>query len=176
MENAGKLSLPGEAGYGKRPLCPTAPCLAVCMKSVHVLNGPNLNLLGTREPEVYGHVTLDGIEDMLARICAAKGLVLVFKQSNREGELVDWIQEAGAAGAGVILNAGAYTHTSIALRDAIAGSKARVIEVHLSNTHARENFRHVSHIAPVAIGTIQGFGADSYRLALDALIAKFPQA
>jgi len=143
------------------------------MKSVHVLNGPNLNLLGTREPEVYGAQTLAAIEAGLAKLCAARAIELVFRQSNHEGELVDWIQQAGAAGAGVILNAGAFTHTSIALRDAITGAKAQVVEVHLSNPHARETFRHKSYIAPVAIGTIQGFGADSYRLALEALIARY---
>lgn len=139
------------------------------MQAIHVLNGPNLNLLGTREPEIYGSQTLGDIEAMMAHACAARGLELVFLQSNHEGDLVTWIQEAGRAGAGVILNAGALTHTSIALRDAITGSSARVIEVHLSNTHARENFRHRSCIAPVAIGVIQGFGAASYTLALEAL-------
>ncbi len=139
------------------------------MKAVHVLNGPNLNLLGTREPEIYGAQTLADVETMMAGLCAARGVDLVFLQSNHEGDLVTWIQEAGRAGAGVILNAGAYTHTSVALRDAITGSKARVVEVHLSNTHAREPFRHRSYISAVALGVIQGFGVDSYRLALEAL-------
>ncbi|WP_166144625.1 type II 3-dehydroquinate dehydratase [Methylosinus sp. RM1] len=139
------------------------------MPAVHVLNGPNLNLLGTREPDVYGLATLDDIKAQLAEICAARGLDLVFRQSNHEGDLVDWIQEAGKIGAAVILNAGAFTHTSIALHDAIKGSGATVVEVHLSNVHARENFRRHSFIAPVARGVIAGFGADSYVLALDAL-------
>lgn len=141
------------------------------MKAIHVINGPNLNLLGAREPEIYGRATLADVERRLAAKARAHGVELTFRQSNHEGELVDWIQEAGGRGAGVILNAGAYTHTSIALRDAIRGSGAKVVEVHLSNTHARETFRHHSHIAPVAIGTIQGFGVISYDLAFDALHA-----
>ncbi len=142
------------------------------MNVVHVLNGPNLNLLGTREPGTYGTLTLADIEARLAARCQAGGLSLVFRQSNHEGDLVDWIQEAGAKGEPVILNAGAYTHTSIALRDAIAGSGAKVIEVHLSNVHAREDFRHRSTISAVAAGVILGFGALSYDLALEALIAQ----
>lgn len=140
------------------------------MTSVHVLNGPNLNLLGSREPAVYGTATLDDIEAMLAARCAAKGASLVFRQSNHEGDLVTWIQEAGRAGAPVILNAGALTHTSIALLDAIKGSGAAVIEVHLSNVHARESFRHHSFISPAARGVIAGFGPRSYVLALDAIL------
>ncbi|ACA19086.1 3-dehydroquinate dehydratase, type II [Methylobacterium sp. 4-46] len=140
------------------------------MRSIHVLNGPNLNLLGTREPGIYGALTLADIEARL-RARAADRVALTFRQSNHEGDLVTWVQEAGAAGAGVILNAGAYTHTSVALRDAIAGAKAQVIEVHLSNVHARESFRHHSYIAPVARGVIAGFGPLSYDLALDALLA-----
>jgi 3-dehydroquinate dehydratase-2 len=142
------------------------------MNVVHVLNGPNLNLLGTREPGTYGTLTLADIEARLAARCQAGGISLVFRQSNHEGDLVDWIQEAGAKGEPVILNAGAYTHTSIALRDAIAGSGAKVIEVHLSNVHAREDFRHRSTISAVAAGVILGFGALSYDLALEALIAQ----
>jgi 3-dehydroquinate dehydratase-2 len=141
------------------------------MKAIHVLNGPNLNLLGTREPEIYGSTTLADVEARLAQNIRARGLDFVFRQSNHEGDLVDWIQEAGKAGAGIVLNAGAYTHTSVALRDAIKGANAKVVEVHLSNTHARERFRHHSHIGPVAIGTIQGFGIVSYDLAVDALCA-----
>ena len=137
---------------------------------VHVLNGPNLNLLGTREPATYGSATLADIEAGLERLASAHGVALRFAQSNQEGDLVTWVQEAGRAGESVILNAGAYTHTSIALRDAIAGSGAKVIEVHLSNIYAREDFRHRSMIAPVAQGAISGFGALSYELALRALI------
>ena len=141
------------------------------MNLIHVINGPNLNLLGTREPEVYGRETLADIEKRLSATASAAGAQIAFRQSNHEGDLVDWIQEAGRAGAGVILNAGAYTHTSVALRDAIAGSGAHVIEVHLSNVHARESFRHRSLIAPVARGVILGFGPHSYDLALQGLLA-----
>jgi len=141
------------------------------MQAVHVLNGPNLNLLGAREPEIYGRDTLEDIRAALAARCQSEGLVLVFKQSNCEGDLVTWVQEAAAAGAPVILNAGALTHTSIALHDAIKGARAEVVEVHLSNPHAREDFRHRSYVALAARGTISGFGATSYLLALEALIA-----
>jgi 3-dehydroquinate dehydratase II len=140
------------------------------MRQIHVLNGPNLNLLGQREPAIYGAKTLADIEHELAARAKAAGVALTFAQTNIEGELVTLIQKAGAAGADVILNAAAYTHTSIALRDAIKGAGARVVEVHLSNVHAREDFRHASMIAPVAIGVIAGFGAKSYVLALDALL------
>ncbi len=140
------------------------------MSAVHVLNGPNLNLLGKREPGIYGTATLDDIRAKLDERCRARGVSLVFKQSNFEGDLVTWIQEAGAAGAPVILNAGALTHTSIALYDAIKGAQASVIEVHLSNVHARESFRHQSYISPVARGVIAGFGPLSYFLALEAVL------
>jgi 3-dehydroquinate dehydratase-2 len=139
------------------------------MSAVHVLNGPNLNLLGKREPGIYGTATLDDIRKQLEARCATRGVTLVFKQSNSEGDLVTWIQEAGAAGAPVILNAGALTHTSIALYDAIKGAQAVVIEVHLSNVHARESFRHHSYISPAARGVIAGFGPQSYFLALEAV-------
>ena len=140
------------------------------MSTIHVLDGPNLNLLGTREPGTYGALTLAEIEAGLGRLAGAHGVTLRCAQSNHEGDLVTWIQEAGRAGEPIILNAGAYTHTSIALRDAIVGTGAMVIEVHLSNVQARESFRHRSTIAPVARGVISGFGALSYRLALLALI------
>ncbi len=140
------------------------------MTEIYVLNGPNLNLLGIREPGIYGSMTLADIERVL-RERAGERATIVFRQSNHEGELVTWIHEAGARGAGVVLNAAAYTHTSIALRDAISGAKARVVEVHLSNVHAREEFRHHSTIAPVAKGVIAGFGPFSYELALEALLA-----
>lgn len=139
------------------------------MKTVYVLNGPNLNLLGAREPSTYGTATLADIEAQLRTLAQARGAKIEFRQSNSEGDLVSWIQEAGQAGAPVILNAGAYTHTSIAIHDAIRGAKAEVIEVHLSNTHAREDFRHHSYISPVAKGVILGFGARSYELALQSL-------
>lgn len=135
-----------------------------------VVNGPNLNLLGLREPGIYGARTLADIEaDLRAR---ADGRVeLQFRQSNSEGELVGYIQEAGLDGAGIILNAGAYTHTSVALADAVKASRARMVEVHLSNVHARESFRHHSYLSPVAVGVIAGFGDRSYHLALEALLS-----
>jgi 3-dehydroquinate dehydratase II len=136
---------------------------------VLVLNGPNLNLLGSREPEVYGHETLDDIAAALEERARGLGLAVDVRQSNHEGHLIDWLHEAGSLGAkAVILNPGGLTHTSVALRDAVKGITVPVIEVHLSNPHARESFRHRSHIAPVARGTIAGFGAQGYLLALDA--------
>jgi len=136
---------------------------------VYVLNGPNLNLLGTREPEVYGSDTLDDIAAMLEDRAVRLGLTIDLRQSNHEGHLIDWLHEAASRGAvAVILNAGGLTHTSVALRDAVKGIATPVIEVHLSNPQAREAFRHHSHIAPVATGTITGFGALGYALALDA--------
>ncbi|WP_443027522.1 type II 3-dehydroquinate dehydratase [Sphingomonas sp. LR55] len=141
--------------------------------TVFVLNGPNLNLLGTREPEIYGDETLDDIAGMLEDRARELDLEIDMRQSNHEGHLVDWIQEAQARGAkAVILNAGAFTHTSVAVHDAIKGVKTPVIEVHLSNPHARESFRHVSLVGQAAKGTIAGFGALSYLLALEA-VARF---
>ncbi|GJE58484.1 type II 3-dehydroquinate dehydratase [Methylobacterium trifolii] len=139
------------------------------MTAIHVLNGPNLNLLGRREPGIYGSATLADIERDLRAQAGRLGIDLTFRQTNAEGELVGFVQEAGLAGAGVLINAAAYTHTSVALRDAIAGSGALAVEVHLSNVHAREAFRHVSLIAPVCAGVICGFGPMSYSLGLDAL-------
>lgn len=144
------------------------------MKTALVLNGPNLNLLGTREPAVYGAQTLADVEALCRNACTAHSLALDFRQSNHEGVLIDWIQEAGrahAAGtlAGVVFNAGAYTHTSIALHDAIKGSSVPVIELHISNVHAREPFRHHSYISPVARGVIVGLGVAGYALAISAL-------
>ena len=144
------------------------------MKTVFVLNGPNLNLLGTREPQVYGAQTLADVQNLCERAGAANGFDVDFRQSNHEGVLVDWIHEAGqlqAKGklAGVILNAGAYTHTSIALHDAIKGTGVTLIEVHISNVHAREAFRHHSYISPVAKGVLVGLGTNGYALAIAAL-------
>lgn len=136
---------------------------------VYVLNGPNLNLLGMREPEIYGHDTLDDIAGMLEDRARELGLAIDMRQSNHEGHLIDWIQEAQAEGArAIILNAAGFTHTSVALHDAVKAVKTPVIEVHLSNPHARESFRHISLIGQAARGTIAGFGALSYRLALEA--------
>lgn len=135
-----------------------------------ILNGPNLNLLGTREPGVYGSLTLADIEAKCQEKASALGFSAVeFRQSNHEGDLVDWIQEAGRRGAGVVMNPGAYTHTSIALHDAIKGTDVPLIEVHISNVHARESFRHRSFVSPVAAGVIVGLGPLGYTLALEAL-------
>lgn len=138
-------------------------------QQIFVLNGPNLNLLGTREPDIYGHDTLDDIAGRLDDQAQALGFSIDFRQSNHEGHLVDWLHEANAEGAhAVLLNAGALTHTSVALYDAIKAISVPVIEVHLSNPHARETFRHHSFISPVARGVVCGFGAASYTIALDA--------
>jgi len=135
-----------------------------------VLNGPNLNLLGTREPQVYGHATLDQIMQNLIAEAVPFGCTLEVYQSNHEGDLVDQVQRAkNEEFSGIIINPGGYTHTSVALRDAISGVDLPTVEVHLSNIHAREEFRHHSYIAPVAIGQIAGFGALGYSLALRAL-------
>ncbi|MGT2514537.1 type II 3-dehydroquinate dehydratase [Sphingomonas panni] len=137
--------------------------------TVFVLNGPNLNLLGLREPEIYGSDTLDDIAGMLEDRARDLNLQIDLRQSNHEGHLVDWLHEAQADGAkAVLLNAGAYTHTSIALHDAIKAVKTPVIEVHLSNPHTREDFRHVSYVGRAARGTVAGFGALSYLVALEA--------
>jgi 3-dehydroquinate dehydratase-2 len=139
------------------------------MPSVLILNGPNLNLLGTRQPDVYGATTLSDIEAMCADAAAKLDLEVICAQSNHEGVLIDLIHAAKGEHDGIVLNAGAYTHTSVALMDAIASVELPVVEVHLSNIHAREAFRHHSYIAPVAIGQICGFGAKGYLMALDAL-------
>lgn len=139
---------------------------------VFVLNGPNLNLLGLREPEIYGTETLDDIAGQLEDRAQALGLEVDVRQSNHEGHLVDWLHEAQASGCkAVLLNAGAYTHTSLALYDAIRSIRTPVIEVHLSNPHAREEFRHKSYVGMAAKGSIAGFGAQSYLLALEAAAA-----
>ncbi len=137
------------------------------MKKILILNGPNLNMLGTREPEIYGRETLDDIRALCEREAAELGLEVDFRQSNHEGLLVDWIQEAARGDiAGVIINAGAYTHTSVAIHDALRLLKAPVIEVHLSDPKKREPFRHVSYIEPVAQAVITGKGKDGYLEAL----------
>ncbi|MFL6027189.1 MAG: type II 3-dehydroquinate dehydratase [Friedmanniella sp.] len=144
------------------------------MSAALVLNGPNLNLLGSREPEIYGHATLADIEANCRATGVELGLDVECRQSNHEGQLVDWVQEAGrrqAAGelVGAVLNAGAYTHTSLALRDAVAGSGLRMIELHISNVHRREDFRQRSYLSPVAAGIVVGLGVAGYPLALRAL-------
>jgi 3-dehydroquinate dehydratase-2 len=134
-----------------------------------ILNGPNLNLLGTRQPEVYGSTTLEDIHANCVKRAKEYGMEVDFRQSNLEGELVNWLHEAKTSHRGVVINAGAYTHTSIALMDAISSIELPVVEVHLSNIHAREEFRHQSYISRVAIGQICGFGAVGYEMALEAL-------
>jgi len=136
---------------------------------VFVLNGPNLNLLGLREPAVYGSSTLADVEALARATGDRLGLVVECRQSNHEGDLVDWIQEARTRAQGIVLNAGALTHTSVAIHDAIRGVGVPTIEVHISNVHARESFRHHSYISPVAAGVIVGLGLDGYDLALQAL-------
>lgn len=138
------------------------------------LNGPNLNLLGTREPTVYGTLSLADIERRVRDLAQAEGHSIEFRQSNHEGELVTWIQEASTIADAIILNAAAYTHTSVALRDAIVAGGVPTIEIHLSNVHAREEFRHRSWIAGVCRGVIAGFGAESYILALRAAVTLTP--
>jgi 3-dehydroquinate dehydratase-2 len=139
-------------------------------KPIFVLNGPNLNMLGKREPGIYGGKTLADVEADCREEAEALGLSIDFRQTNHEGVLVDWIQEAGEKASGIAINPGAYTHTSIALHDALRGvSPLPAVEVHLSNIHAREAFRQTSYVSPVALGVICGFGPTSYRLALRAL-------
>jgi 3-dehydroquinate dehydratase-2 len=145
------------------------------MHAVHVLNGPNLNLVGTREPAIYGSVTLADIEARCRAKANALGMELAFSQTNHEGELITRIQEAGRAGAGIVLNAGALTHTSIGVHDAIRGVDALVVEVHLSNVHARERFRHRSFVSPVAKGVIVGLGPFGYEAAIEALARLFAE-
>ena len=144
------------------------------MASVLVLNGPNLNLLGTRKPEVYGTTTLADVEKLCTDAAAKLGLDVDFKQSNHEGQLIDWIHETGAAvkageSIGAVFNPGAFTHTSVALHDAIEGASLPLIECHISNVHKREEFRHHSFISPVASGIIVGFGVHGYVLAINGL-------
>jgi 3-dehydroquinate dehydratase II len=141
----------------------------VMSKTVFVLNGPNLNMLGKREPGIYGRQTLEDVKQLCLAAGKDLGLDIDFRQSNHEGVLIDWIHEAGDKAIGVAINAGAYTHTSIALHDAMKAVSIPVVEVHISNVHAREEFRHRSMIAPAAKGVICGFGSASYILALHAL-------
>ena len=141
-------------------------------RTVLVLNGPNLNLLGEREPEVYGSATLADVEVLCHEAATASGLVLDFRQSNHEGVLIDWVQEGRAGIAGIVINAAGYTHTSVALRDALSACRVPKVEVHISDIHAREAFRHHSYISPAAAGIVVGFGVDGYVLAIDGLLKK----
>ena len=142
-------------------------------ETIYVLNGPNLNLLGTREPETYGHATLADVEKLCTDTAAHFGLKADCRQSNREGELIDYIHEAYAKkAAGIVINAGAYSHTSIALHDALVAVKIPAVEVHISNIHARESFRHHSFTAMAAVAMLAGFGIDGYRLAISGLAAR----
>lgn len=139
--------------------------------TIYLLNGPNLNLLGEREPAIYGKATLADLEKLSQSAAADVGATLVFRQSNHEGELVDWIQEARRQAGGLIINAGGYTHTSVAIHDALKVLTIPVVEVHLSNPGVREEFRHKSLVSPAASGVIAGFGSLGYRLAIDAVAA-----
>ena len=142
-------------------------------QTIYVLNGPNLNLLGTREPQTYGHARLADVEKLCMETAAQFGLKADCRQSNREGELIDFIHEAHARqAAGIVINAGAYSHTSIALHDALKAVKVPAVEVHISNIHARESFRHQSFTAVAAFAVLAGFGIDGYRLAINGLAAK----
>jgi 3-dehydroquinate dehydratase-2 len=141
------------------------------LATVFILNGPNLNLLGVREPSIYGRDTLGDIEERCTARAAALGLGIDFRQSNHEGQLVDWIQEARESADGIILNAGALTHTSVALLDALSAADLPVIEVHLSNIFRRESFRHHSYVSLAANGVICGLGVQGYELALDAIVS-----
>jgi 3-dehydroquinate dehydratase II len=140
--------------------------------TIYVLNGSNLNLLGTREPQTYGHATLKDVERICRAASERHGFAVQFRQSNHEGELIDWIHEAGAnKAAGIVLNPAGYTHTSVSIRDAVTAVKVPLIEIHISNIFARESFRHFSHIAPVATASLCGFGVQGYALAIDGLAA-----
>lgn len=140
------------------------------MTSITILNGPNLNLLGTREPEIYGTTTLADIEAMCREAAAKHGATVDFRQSNHEGDLIDWVQEAGRISAGIIINAAGYTHTSVALHDALKAVKIPIIEVHISDPKTREPFRHHSFIEPLAKQSICGLGAKGYVMAIEALV------
>jgi len=141
-------------------------------KKIYILNGPNLNLLGEREPEIYGRSSLKDVEKSLNKIAKTNNLEIVFEQSNHEGELIELIQTASKESKGIIINPAGYTHTSIAIYDALLSSKLPIIEVHLSNIYKRENFRHISYVSKAADGIISGLGVEGYIFALKALINK----
>ncbi len=136
------------------------------MRTVYVLNGPNLNLLGKRQPEIYGHATLADVEAAVTALATTLGLAVVFRQSNHEGQLIDWIHEAREDAAGIVINAGAFTHTSIAILDALKTCPCPIVEVHVSNVHQRESFRHRSYVSLAATAVMAGFGTHGYELAL----------
>jgi 3-dehydroquinate dehydratase-2 len=138
-------------------------------RTIYVLNGPNLNLLGQRQPEIYGHSTLADVEALCRARAERHGLVITFRQSNHEGDLIDWLQEARQQAAGIVINPGAFTHTSIAILDAILAAERPVVEVHISNIHAREEFRRHSYVSRVAKAVLCGFGIEGYGLAIDGL-------
>lgn len=140
-------------------------------KQLLVLNGPNLNMLGTRQPEVYGHATLADVVALCEKTAAAHGLTVKAEQSNHEGQLIDWIHQARGVASGIVINPGGLTHTSVALRDALVIPEVPIIEVHISNVHAREEFRHHSFVSPIANGVIAGLGIDGYRFAIERLAA-----
>lgn len=148
---------------------PTSSSIAVMAKPVFILNGPNLNMLGTREPEIYGRETLDDVRKRCEARARGLGLAVDFRQSNHEGELIGWIQEARSAASGILLNAGSLTHTSVGILDALSAAELPVIEVHLSNIFRRESFRHHSYVSLGAKGVICGLGVHGYELALDAM-------
>lgn len=155
----------------KTPRTTARAASKVSDKPVYVLNGPNLNLLGLREPEIYGSTTLADIEKMVAADAKAQGVSVLCLQSNHEGDLVTWIQEARSMACGLIINAGAYSHTSIAIHDALAMLDIPAVEVHISNVHKREEFRHYSTMSSVVTGVICGLGVKGYTLALEAILA-----
>ena len=170
------VSVAAAYDYKERNHAPSGDPLAKSGKQIktlpiYVLNGPTLNLLGTREPEIYGRTTLPEIRNLVAERADHHGFKIVFRQSNHEGDLIDWIQEARVKGCGVILNGAAYTHTSIAIYDALKALAKPIIEVHLSNPHAREPFRHRSFVSKAATGVIVGLGAQGYLSAVDAMAA-----
>lgn len=159
-----------------RPIYPKQATAPVMAQTIHILNGPNLNLLGTREPEIYGSETLDDLHARCERKAKALGYEVVFRQSNHEGELVSWVQEARERAAGLIVNAGAFTHTSVALLDALLSCSVPIVEVHLSNIFRREPFRHRSYVSKAAKGVICGFGGLGYELAIEALATSLAEA
>jgi 3-dehydroquinate dehydratase-2 len=138
-------------------------------KKILVLNGPNLNMLGTRQPEIYGHETLDDVQKLVKEKAAALGFEVDFRQSNHEGQLVDWIQEARKKVAGVVINPAAYTHTSVAIRDALLACEAPAVEVHIANIHKREPFRHHSYVSDIAVAIVAGLGIHGYTAGVEAI-------